>query len=91
MMARSASRFEKASSNKFEKVDSYRAISSNRLYRGLTEYDDQSRLTLLQTDNKHNENTVPVKLSCRHEVCNSLIKKDILGAEKVKSLVGLKP
>jgi hypothetical protein len=40
---------------------------------------------------KQIEVTNPVKLSCKHPVCNSLIKKDIMGAENCKSVVGLKP
>lgn len=56
----------------------------------MTDYDDLSRLTLLPTQ-KQIDFTNPVKLSCKHPVCNSLIKKDIMVAEKFKTVVGLKP
>jgi hypothetical protein len=32
-------------------IDSYRAYSSNRMYKGITDFDDQSRLTLVPTEN----------------------------------------
>jgi len=37
------------------------------------------------------EIVVPAKLSCQHPLCNLLIKKDIICAEKNKSLTNAKP
>lgn len=38
-----------------------------------------------------NDVIVPAKLSCQHPLCSLLIKKDIISAEKMKSITSLKP
>ena len=74
-------------------VDNYRAYSVNRLYSEATQVDDQSKLTLPVTEDGFNSLIVPAKLGCTnpHDICHLLIKKDIINAERNKSLTNIKP
>ena len=55
--------------------------------------EDQSKLTQPVTDDGFTSLIVPAKLGCKHplDICNLLIKKDIIDAEKHKSLTNIKP